>query len=577
MVLLQVMVAQGQRQNNWWFFNNAAVNFNSGNPVAVAGSAMNTMEGCASVADRYSGNLLFYSNGLNIWNRNHQIMPNGSGLKGGTAARTSSTNAALIVPRPSHPNQYYVFTADEDANSRQVHYNIVDMTLEGGLGNVVAGQKNRLFNSNSSEKLAYAINHDRTAFWLITHSPTGNTWKSYRIDANGIDTNAVVSVVGLSLIKPSGYLKFNPDFSKIANVEIYGRVEVLSFNRQTGTISNPTTFQVPLGNALYGIEFSPSGRYLYTCNITQAIYQIDLWNPTLPPKVVALAPAMGLQMGPDCKIYATNGGLGVINAPDADAPNCNYNPSAVTLAPNTRSNYGLPMSVHFLDQIPPPTLVISDSCAQDTTQLQLNGLGVYRNLRWHFGTATNNTQLTAQNTPVKHQFTQPGKYSIEVIFEVECRLDTIRDTITIVNCALGPNPCYATLSIKDTCLENGTNFLIQSDSLLLNVQWNFGDGTGSNNFSTFHQFLQPGTYRIEALVQLACGKDTLDTVIHIIPCEPDSGICQWQLPNVMTPNEDGLNDHFRLSDNHCEFTRFLLILFNRWGQEIYRSQDPGFK
>ena len=72
----------GQNQYNTWYFgDSAAVDFNSGIPVALSNSGMYAFEGCAGMCDS-SGNILFYTNGGDhagwqggVWNRNHVLMP----------------------------------------------------------------------------------------------------------------------------------------------------------------------------------------------------------------------------------------------------------------------------------------------------------------------------------------------------------------------------------------------------------------------------------------------------------------------------------------------------------------------
>src|SRR5688572_4629605 len=95
--------AQGE-YNQWCFGNLSGLDFNSGSPVSVA-SQVNTTEGSSSIADA-AGNLLFYSDGVTVWNKNHVPMPNGTGLNGGF----SSTQSALIVSQPQTPDIYYLFT-----------------------------------------------------------------------------------------------------------------------------------------------------------------------------------------------------------------------------------------------------------------------------------------------------------------------------------------------------------------------------------------------------------------------------------------------------------------------------------
>ncbi len=131
-----------QKQANIWYFgDNAGVNFNSGSPVALLNGQMSILEGCASIAD-YNGNLLFYTDGNKIWNRNHAVMQNGTGLMGDN----SSTQSAVIVPHPSDQNIYYVFTVDACQNglANGIRYSKVDMTLASGMGAVVTTEKNIL-------------------------------------------------------------------------------------------------------------------------------------------------------------------------------------------------------------------------------------------------------------------------------------------------------------------------------------------------------------------------------------------------------------------------------------------------
>ncbi len=66
----------GQNQNNQWRFGRSGgINFNSSPPSFVSGSSIATGEGSASVADPVTGNLLFYTDGVTVWNAQNTIMP----------------------------------------------------------------------------------------------------------------------------------------------------------------------------------------------------------------------------------------------------------------------------------------------------------------------------------------------------------------------------------------------------------------------------------------------------------------------------------------------------------------------
>jgi hypothetical protein len=71
LLMVAVHVAHSQNQaNNWYFGYHAGLSFASGNPVALTDGAINTREGCSTISDA-NGNLLFYSDGVQAWNKNH--------------------------------------------------------------------------------------------------------------------------------------------------------------------------------------------------------------------------------------------------------------------------------------------------------------------------------------------------------------------------------------------------------------------------------------------------------------------------------------------------------------------------
>lgn len=61
---------------NWYFGNMAGLTFNSDSPVALQDGKLQTVEGSATISDR-NGNLLLYTDGIVVYDRQHNIMPNG--------------------------------------------------------------------------------------------------------------------------------------------------------------------------------------------------------------------------------------------------------------------------------------------------------------------------------------------------------------------------------------------------------------------------------------------------------------------------------------------------------------------
>ena len=147
LLLLIANVCSAQLQNtNWVFGYGARVDFSG--PVPVTGSApISSNEATAIVSDPATGELLFYTDGRRVWNANDQVMPNGDGLLGGVF--NSCTQGALIVPFPCDDERYYLFTLDElevdpadPVADDGLRYSVVDMTLDGGLGDVETSTMN---------------------------------------------------------------------------------------------------------------------------------------------------------------------------------------------------------------------------------------------------------------------------------------------------------------------------------------------------------------------------------------------------------------------------------------------------
>lgn len=99
------------------------------------------------------------------------------------------------------------------------------------------------------------------------------------------------------------------------------------------------------------------------------------------------------------------------------------------------------------------------------------------------------------------------------------------------------------------------------------VLWNFGDGTSSEDFSPSHTFEEYGTYTIELIVTDANGEEKKD--YRVIEVEANSAITV--LPNVFTPNGDGINDFCAVKGKNL--AAFQMKVFNRSGNVIFESQS----
>jgi len=341
--------------NNWLFGEYCYLSFNIGSPVFMPGCAISslTQEGCSSISDS-AGTLLFYADGEHVFNRIHHAMPNGVGLN----SSASATQAALIVKKPLSTTEYYVFTTERGLDSSNgLWYSVVDITLDGGLGDVTV--KNFLLDTAMSEKQSAIRHSNGQDYWLIAHKKLENKFLSFRVTPSGVVLTPVVSTTGVT---PNGNMgcgtmKSNVAGNKLSVVYYDDCVQTYSFDNSTGIVSfDPANDILYYSSWLYSSAFSPSGQYLYVSYYHPGIlYQFDMTQNTLPPVVVGQTPMYmcDLALAPDNKIYVVelwSTYLGAINYPDAQGPMCGYDTNAVSLDSNYISVglHNFPNDLNFL-------------------------------------------------------------------------------------------------------------------------------------------------------------------------------------------------------------------------------------
>ncbi len=165
-----------KRTWNWYFGVGAGLDFSAGAPIAITGGQSASEFSCSSISNA-SGNLLFYTDGTNVWNKNNQVMPNGISLNGGTNGRV------LIVAQPLNDSIYYVFTTRVNPSPYTgFQYSIVNMNLQGGLGDVIL--KNDTVLLDSWEKIAAVKHANGVDVWITVSEIYTNKIYCYLLTAS---------------------------------------------------------------------------------------------------------------------------------------------------------------------------------------------------------------------------------------------------------------------------------------------------------------------------------------------------------------------------------------------------------
>jgi len=427
---------------NWFFGDSAAVSFITGSPVSIKGSNMSTIEGCSSISDE-NGNLLFYTNGEYVWNKEHRYMDQlfANGLLLGGA---SSTQSALIVQQPRSKQFYYIFTTNNLENvpyDYGVNYSVVDMFADSGRGSIVV--KNQFLIKGSCEKIAATLAANKEDIWIAAPQLLTDTLFVFKLGKNGLSSKVIKQNTGRVMDRPGfrynyvlGQMKFSPNGKHL----VYGvgtnhyqseEVYLFDFNTENGLISNSRLIQTNAWH--YGLEFSPNSQYLFLgtrmgfCQVKvskiKPIQDIDSNFRKL-----SLGIPNGLQLGPDGRIYHANDArksLSCIENPDSFSSACVFKRDILTLNFG-RCVFTLPGMVSSL-VIPQPNIIADTTCVYDSAVFHVQ-YKTYDSLKWHFG---DGQILHSKSIVVKHKYRDSGLYHITLIGQSNGLSDTLMKQIYI--------------------------------------------------------------------------------------------------------------------------------------------------
>ncbi len=560
----------------WYFGVYAGINFNSGDavPETWQPDVFQTPISPAVISDS-SGNLLFMTNGKQIYNKHFNLMADG--LYG----HYSCTQPAIIVPRPGDLNRYYIITSDSyrDINGdKGLNYSDIDMDANFEQGNVVSLNTN-LVASGMDGRLTAVKHSNGNDFWLIAHRWASNEFLAFRITSAGVSPTPVSSQTGSvhdgddNLL---GFMKASPDGSRLA-VALYGNqsIEVFNFNNETGKVTSPLISPADYKGA-YGLEFSPDNSKVYLTTLDYAnivpafqseLYQFDLDESDIfgTTKLIHTSTDAfrfaGLQLGIDGRIYLAKSMnasthsdfLGVVYNPNRADTACNFNKlegsSGVEFdLGGKQSFWGLPNVLQsFVDW---PHFTYDSICIGDLTSFNITNVANIADASWEFNDPSGSSN-TADFFRPTHSFSAEGQYQVSVTESYENIDYTYTESLTVY-------------SLPDVEFGVDTIYIFKGDYARLNV----GAWAGyywSNGATTPEiQVSEPGEYWVEVQNGQCCRN--ADTV-YVVEYE-------LYIPNAFKPSSS-INYEFKPVAPFNAVQDYRLQIFDRWGQMVFESQDLG--
>jgi gliding motility-associated-like protein len=600
-----------KRYNVWAFGNEGGINFNTSPPTGFKSKSpeKDPPYYLSSICDN-DGNLMFYTDGLTVWNRDGFKMPvynNWWPLTGDVMP--------LVCPRPGSDTLFYLFAISTGANPYQLQALPLRLKAAGDLDEMIYPRPTAPNNfqvklqKNCSMALAGTAHCNQVDYWVSVYS--GHALYSYLVTAAGINSTPVITNVSETTILDS---TINTGFSNIkfsANSEKAivpdfdeNRVIVYDFDNANGRFSNPLVIELPkaveekLGFTLEEIELSPDATKLYlatkfyeliddgTAGVTQhevaqcnlkagSVAEIIKSYTTVSPisdrdfctRAACFFTYRTLNIGPDGKIYVgmrfadkksikVDEAFSVIEAPNEAGLNCRYR--KLQFSVGTKYKFGgynyLRSSSYTLKEN--GITVQKENCADKPVKFSLL-MTKLDSVKWNFGDVASGTANSSTSLYPQHQYPGPGIYTVKALIYSRCIVDTATTIVTIKADVAVKVPA----EIRDTSMCFG-------DALVLNAR------SGTSNAYTWENGLiyadrtitEAGKYRVVILND--CSVATKEFSVTYDKCP-----CAMYVPTAFTPNGDGLNDVFKPS-TQCYAKQYKFNVFNRFGQIVFSSSDP---
>lgn len=301
--LLAIIELSGQGYNHNWLIgynsgldtnvvtNNAILSFDANSiNVAPTNFKMPFRAAQGNISDA-NGNLLMVSNGCWIADATLDTMQNGGGLNPNPFTSTWCDNVTgipfphsnVIVPYPGDSSKYVLFhqTGTDNVNlkSSYLYYSVIDMNLNGGLGGVIAGQKNLVaLQAGLNPGLAVCKHANGRDWWIVAFKDSSDIVYKFLLSPSGVSA-PVQQVLGVPpTVYLLGQMHFSPDGKKMAYSYYDGVVGALTFtlrlfdfDRCTGMFSNTQVISFTETSPGLGLAFSSNSKYLYACTARKII------------------------------------------------------------------------------------------------------------------------------------------------------------------------------------------------------------------------------------------------------------------------------------------------------------------
>lgn len=238
----------------------------------------------------------------------------------------------------------------------------------------------------------------------------------------------------------------------------------------------------------------------------------------------------------------------------------------------------------YVSPKPKPEFNASDTVGCAPLSIHFNNTSITNDtmgmsFRWMIYDENGNIVQTSDKVNPDLQFDNPGVYTVRLVVLTD---EGCTDSITKTNYLTINYQPYAEFdALPETSLWSETNgsifFQVQGDTLSfgndMGFLWDFGDGSvDSSSYALEHAFTSWGDY--DVTLSMFTPEGCNSSITHTVTLEAD-----LVFPNVITPNEDGINDVFAIGNLNTSMNEYdpdkyrnnELTIYDRWGKQVYHA------
>ncbi len=448
-VLLTLLPFLVNAQNDiWWLGNDVGIHFVDGKePELISGLSGSNYQ--TVVVSDSEGKLLFYTDGVKVRDKTQNVMPNGSGLLGRALLQSQSV---LVLPFIEDDQKYYIFTVGfEEISQGDLHYSVVDMSLNGGLGDIQISNKNIKLATNLTQRVS-AIRSLCGGLWVVIKERNSKRFFSFLINDSGIKSSPVISEVNTKFLPNNQYGWIKPSANdSLLLMTGHNFLELYKFNREFGTLSDAVNLyfseSVDSSSPVFA-TFSPNSKRLFSSSKEFFRYDLTDYNQSgILNSRVNLAPGRErvgryMQLAPDGNIYFVLGDSCVQQIKD---PDNRAEVSEICLFQASSSYYTTGLQNLVVDPVfdspLPPTIFMTDTTSICQDSPLIIDLSTYSSAKflWDDGSTTPTHFIKSSGTyTVEARYDQCALFDSTVVMVSECFDPSTQNSVFIPN-VFSPN------------------------------------------------------------------------------------------------------------------------------------------